>query len=84
MGHGMEIPSIVFYFFDLFKFYDVDLFIRVGSAGTYVRDMNLGDVPIVENAYSDATYAEMIRVDVENKMIPGNNEVYIIKFNQFK
>ena len=31
----MGIPSIGIYSFELFKFYDVDLIIRVGSAGTY-------------------------------------------------
>ena len=84
MGHGMGIPSIGIYSFELFKFYDVDLIIRVGSAGTYVRDINLGDVLIVENAYSDSTYAEIIGVDVKNKMIPGNNEMVNLAFETSK
>ncbi|MGL5246092.1 MAG: purine-nucleoside phosphorylase [Mycoplasmoidaceae bacterium] len=84
MGHGMGIASIGIYSYELFKFYDVDLIIRVGSAGTYVRDIKLGDVLIVENAYSDSTYAEILGVDVKNKMIPANEEMVDLAFETSK
>lgn len=84
MGHGMGIPSIGIYSFELFKFYDVDLIIRVGSAGTYVKDIKLGDVLIVENAYSDSTYAEIIGLDVKNKMIPANKEMVDLAYETSK
>ena len=33
MGHGMGMPSIGIYSYELFNFYDVDQIIRIGSAG---------------------------------------------------
>lgn len=35
MGHGMGIPSIGIYSYELFSHYDVDRIIRIGSAGSY-------------------------------------------------
>ncbi|MGL4616723.1 MAG: purine-nucleoside phosphorylase [Mycoplasmoidaceae bacterium] len=84
MGHGMGIPSIGIYSYELFKFYDVDLIIRVGSAGTYVRDINLGDVLIVNNAYSDSSYAEILGLDIKNKIIPANKEMVDLAFETSK
>ena len=39
-GHGMGIPSIGIYTYELFNFYDVDTIIRVGSAGAIDDDLN--------------------------------------------
>ena len=58
MGSGMGIPSIGIYSYELFKFYDVENVIRIGSAGAFKPEMNLYDVVIVENAYSRSTYAK--------------------------
>ncbi len=58
MGSGMGIPSIGIYSYELFKFYDVENIIRVGSAGAFKPEMNLFDIVIVENAYSKSTYAK--------------------------
>ena len=38
MGHGMGMPSIGIYSYELFKFYDVDLIIRLGTAGGLDKD----------------------------------------------
>ena len=35
MGSGMGMPSIGIYSYELYKFYDVDNIIRIGSAGSY-------------------------------------------------
>ncbi len=37
MGSGMGMPSIGIYSYELFKFYDVDNIIRIGSAGSYTE-----------------------------------------------
>ena len=44
MGHGMGIPSIAIYTYELFNFYDVDNIIRVGSAGGLQDDVNVMDI----------------------------------------
>lgn len=58
MASGMGIPSIGIYSYELYKFYDVDNIIRVGSCGTYIKDLNLYDVVVAYDAYSESTYAK--------------------------
>jgi len=53
-GSGMGVPSIGIYSYELFKFYDVDTIIRVGSAGAYDSKLNLYDVVLATEAYSDS------------------------------
>ena len=43
-GSGMGQPSIGIYSYELFKFYDVDNIIRIGSAGSYKKDLGLYEV----------------------------------------
>lgn len=56
MGHGMGIPSIGIYTYELFNFYDVECIIRLGSAGTYDKKMQIGDVLMAEGACTDSNY----------------------------
>ena len=58
MASGMGMPSMGIYSYELFKFYDVDRIIRVGSAGAYTKDLNLYDIVLVEGSYSESTYAK--------------------------
>ena len=55
---GMGCPSMGIYSYELFKYYDVDVIIRVGSAGAYTEKLNLYDEFLVEGAYSESTYAK--------------------------
>lgn len=56
MGHGMGIPSIGIYTWELFNFYDVKTIIRIGSAGAYDADLRLGDLVLVMGASTDSNY----------------------------
>lgn len=58
MASGMGMPSIGIYSYELFKFYDVDEIIRVGSAGAYTDELKLYDVVLVDGAYSESSYAK--------------------------
>ena len=58
MASGMGMPSIGIYSYELFKFYDVENIIRVGSAGAYSADLKLFDVVVADSAYSESTYAK--------------------------
>ena len=51
-------PSMGIYSYELFKFYDVENIIRVGSAGAYTDKFNLYDVVVVDSCYSESTYAK--------------------------
>ncbi len=68
MGSGMGMPSIGIYSYELFKFYDVDNIIRVGSAGAYTADLNLYDVVLSTSAYSESTFAEIVLGEKTNTL----------------
>ena len=57
MGHGMGIPSIAIYTYELFNFYDVQTIVRIGSAGAYHKDLKLGDLVLAMGACTDSNYA---------------------------
>ena len=59
MGHGMGNPSIGIYAYELFKVYDVEAIIRIGSCGGYIKPLNLKELILVEKAYSESTFAEV-------------------------
>ena len=59
MGSGMGNPSMGIYSYELFKFYDVDNIIRVGSCGIYTKKLKIYDVLLVEKSYSESTYANV-------------------------
>jgi purine-nucleoside phosphorylase len=57
MASGMGIPSMGIYSYELFHYYDVDVIIRVGSCGAYTEKLNLYDLILVSESYSDSNYA---------------------------
>ena len=59
MGGGMGMPSIGIYSYELFKEYDVDRIIRIGSAGSYSPDAKIYDVVLATSAVSESTYAKV-------------------------
>lgn len=56
MGHGMGIPSIGIYTYELYNFYDVDNIIRVGSAGGLQDNVNVRDIIFAMGAHTDSNY----------------------------
>lgn len=81
MGHGMGIPSIGIYSYELFNFFGVEVIIRVGSAGAYTKDVNVGDLVLVKSAYSESTYADLLGVTVNDKRLYPSNEINEIAKN---
>lgn len=75
MAHGMGIPSIGIYSYELYKFYNVDLIIRIGSTGAYTNDVKVNDIVLVEDAYSESTYADVIGVEAKNNVLKPNKEI---------
>ncbi len=59
-GSGMGMPSIGIYSYELFNFYHVDKIIRIGSCGAYDPKLKLYDVLLVEQAYSESSYAKTL------------------------
>lgn len=59
MGSGMGMPSLGIYAYELFKFYDVENIVRIGSAGTYTTDLHVYDVVLVKDAWSESSFAKV-------------------------
>jgi purine-nucleoside phosphorylase len=71
MGSGMGMPSIGIYSYELFKFYDVDRIVRIGSCGAYDKDLKLYDVLLADSAWSESTYAKTQNGDDADVMLPS-------------
>lgn len=71
MGSGMGMSSIGIYSYELYKFYDVQNIIRVGSCGAYSEELNLYDVILSTHAYSESSYAKTMGVS-SRKILPAN------------
>ena len=63
MASGMGIPSMGVYSYELYKFYDVQNIIRIGSCGALVPELNMFDVILSENVYSESNYAYTLNND---------------------
>jgi purine-nucleoside phosphorylase len=57
MASGMGQPSIGIYSYELFKFYDVEQIIRIGSCGSYDKDLHIKDLIIAMGACTNGNYA---------------------------
>lgn len=63
MAHGMGIPSVGIYSYELYKFYDVENIIRIGSCGGYSPNLKLFDIILSENVFSESNYALTLNND---------------------
>ena len=73
-GSGMGQPSIGIYSYELFKFYGVENIIRIGSAGSYAKELDVYDTVLVTEAYSESTFAK-VAFDIEGDKLPANPEL---------
>jgi purine-nucleoside phosphorylase len=71
MASGMGMPSIGIYSYELFKFYDVENIIRVGSAGAYDPELHVYDVVIADSAYSESTFAKTAFHEESDILLPS-------------
>ena len=72
MAHGMGIPSVGIYSHELFAVYDVKAIIRIGSAGSYVPELELGDVVLTEYAWSESSYGRVQNGSTEDVKYPSS------------
>ena len=63
MAHGMGMPSVGIYSYELFKFYDVENIIRIGSCGGYIPELKLFDIILSENVFTEGNYALTLNND---------------------
>ena len=79
MAHGMGMPSVGIYSYELFKFYDVENIIRIGSCGGYKPELKLFDIVLSENVFSESNYALTLNND-DCHIVSSSKELnYIIE-----
>lgn len=74
IGSGMGMPSIGIYSYELYKFFDVETIIRIGSCGAYTEKLKLYDTILVTEAYSESSFA-FAQGKVESDTIKASKEL---------
>lgn len=74
MGSGMGMPSMGIYSYELFKFYDVEKIVRIGSCGAYDDELELLDTIIVDSAYTESAFAYTFN-SCNDKIIESSKEL---------
>lgn len=57
MAHGMGMPSVGIYCYELYKVYGVENIIRIGSCGAYLPELKLFDIILSKNVFSESNFA---------------------------
>lgn len=65
-GSGMGVPSMGIYSYELFKFYNVDVIIRIGSSGAYTDALEIHDVVLVTESYSDSKIYSQLMTNIDS------------------
>ena len=80
---GMGIPSIGIYSYELFKFYNVQKIIRIGTCGSFNKDIKLLDVILSSGAYCKSYFDQLLDgVDVD--FIQSSDELNRAVMNKAK
>lgn len=80
---GMGNPSMGIYSYELFKEYDVENIIRIGSCGGYSEKLKLNDVILATGSYSESTYAQVLDGYMD-KQISSSDELNVLISNTAK
>ena len=65
MASGMGVPSMGIYSYELFKFYDVEEIIRIGTCGSFNEDIKIKDLVLSKGAYSKTYFPKLL----DNRMV---------------
>ena len=79
---GMGCPSMGIYSYELFKEYNVDTIIRIGTMGSYT-DLKLKDIVLVDNSITNSNYGKFL-CNYPNININGDMELNNIILNTSK
>ena len=74
MASGMGMPSMGIYCYELYKFYEVENIIRIGSCGAYKPELKLFDVILAENVFSEGNFALTLNND-NCHIVSSNNDL---------
>lgn len=71
---GMGMPSMGIYSYELYKFYDVDSIIRIGTCGGLSPNLNLLDIILVDDSYTRGNFAIALN-HVDDHLVSSNEEL---------
>ena len=71
---GMGCPSMGIYSYELFKEYDVENIIRIGSCGGYDSSLKLNDVILVTGSYSESVYGKEL-ANYNDKLVKSDDSL---------
>ena len=83
MASGMGMPSMGIYCYELYKIYDVDNIIRIGSCGSYTPGLSLFDIVLSTTVYSESNYALTLNNE-DCHFVEANSELNDIILNKSK
>ena len=63
MSSGMGMPSMGIYCYELYKFYNVENIIRIGSCGAYRPELKLFDIILADKVFSEGNFALTLNND---------------------
>lgn len=84
MSSGMGMPSIGIYSYELFKYYDVDKIIRIGTCGAYTSELRLYDTVLATKVYSDSNYAYLQNGSENHEIMAFDNINHDIRQSAMK
>jgi len=72
---GMGMASMAIYAYELYKFYNVETIIRMGTCGTSNPDLNLLDIILLETSYTESNFALLMNRDANTHTAYANPEL---------
>lgn len=75
MGSGMGMPSCGIYAFELFYFYNVQKIIRIGTCGVSHKSVEIPEIILADQVYTESSYAYSYNGYKEHTVIPSMNLV---------
>lgn len=73
MGSGMGMPSMSIYAFELFYFFGAEKIIRVGTCGGLIEEMNVPDIILATESYTEGNFARSYNGDDTHFAYPGKD-----------
>ena len=73
MASGMGMPSIGIYSYELYKFYEVEQIIRIGTCGALQNKVNIRDIIIPTEAYTSSNFAYQHSGKQKDKEYPSDD-----------
>ena len=74
MASGMGNPSMGIYSYELYKFYGVENIIRIGTAGTYKKEIGVKEIVLATESYSKSAYAK-VQSGYEGDTLPADSSL---------